>query len=53
MDELAEGCFDGDMQACDDLFLRSPSGSAYEDYGDTCAGRQALGGGFCSLTFPE
>ena len=52
MDELAADCHQGDMQACDDLFFQSPAGSAYEDYGDTCAGRQASGG-LCTLAFPE
>lgn len=53
MDELAQECFDGDMQSCDDLFMQSDSGSTYEDYGDTCAGRQSSGGGFCTLVFGE
>lgn len=39
-DAYAEDCHDGDMAACDDLFLLSPLGSAYELYGGTCAGRQ-------------
>ena len=53
MDALAQDCFDGDMQACDDLFMQSPAGSEYEDYGDTCAGRQPDGGTFCTLAFPD
>jgi len=40
LDELAEECFDGEMQSCDDLYTRSPRDSDYEEYGDTCAGRQ-------------
>lgn len=41
LNQLAQSCFDGDMSACDDLFLQSPSGSAYESYGNTCGGRVA------------
>lgn len=51
LDGLARDCYDGDMQACDDLFWQSPAGSAYEDYGDTCAGRQGDDGGFCVNEF--
>jgi hypothetical protein len=40
LDELAEECYDGEMRSCDDLYQRSPTDSAYETYGDTCAGRQ-------------
>ncbi len=43
LDGLAQSCFDGDMQACDDLFDIAPFGSAYRAYGDTCAGRQEPG----------
>ena len=39
-DEYAEECYDGDMEACDDLYWASPPDSAYELYGGTCAGRQ-------------
>jgi len=39
-DGYAQDCFDGDMQACDDLWEQSPVGSPYEAYGGTCAGRQ-------------
>ncbi len=39
LNQLAQSCFDGDMGACDDLFLDSPVASAYEDYGNTCGGR--------------
>ena len=41
------------MQSCDDLFMQSDSGSTYEDYGDTCAGRQSPGGGFCTMVFGD
>lgn len=40
LDEFAEECFDGDMEACDALYRESPRSSAYELYGGTCAGRQ-------------
>jgi hypothetical protein len=42
-DQLARACHDGDMSSCDDLYDRSEVDSAYEEYGDTCAGRR--GGG--------
>lgn len=41
LDRYAEDCHDGDMTACDELFLESPLGSAYELYGGSCAGRQS------------
>ena len=53
-DALAEDCFDGDMQACDDLYNRAEDDSAYRRYGDTCAGRQPEGTRqFCTATFPD
>ena len=53
LDALAQACFDGDMQACDDLFDTAPIGSPYMSYGDTCAGRQAPGTlNYCRVTFP-
>ena len=39
LDELYDQCADGDYAACDDLFLQSPSGSEYEEFGDTCGDR--------------
>ena len=54
MDLLANACFNGTMQACDDLYAQSPAGSAYETFGDTCAGRQpAATGQFCSDVFTD
>jgi hypothetical protein len=35
----AQACFDGDPQACDDLFLSTDVGSVAENYGSTCGGR--------------
>jgi hypothetical protein len=40
LDDLAEDCYEGEMEACDDLYRESPRSSAYELYGGTCAGRQ-------------
>ena len=36
---LAQGCFGGDMQACDDLFQQTPVDSIDEAYGLACGGR--------------
>jgi hypothetical protein len=52
-DAAARDCFDGDMQACDDLYLEADAGSDYERYGDTCAGRQEEGTRrLCTVAFP-
>ena len=53
LDALAQRCYDGDMQACDDLFLQSELGTPYHAYGDTCAGRQSAGTyTYCTVAFP-
>lgn len=53
LDDLAEDCFDGQMDACDDLYRDSDFGSDYERYGDTCAGRQEAGTSvLCTVAFP-
>lgn len=39
LDALWDDCDGGDMEACDDLYRESPSGSEYEDFGDNCGGR--------------
>ena len=39
LDDYADACFAGDLQACDDLLFQSPPLSEYEDYGATCGGR--------------
>lgn len=39
LDALWDACEAGDDEACDDLYMRSPFGSEYEEFGDTCAGR--------------
>jgi hypothetical protein len=36
---LAQDCYEGSMEACDDVFRDSPLGSELEDYGNTCGGR--------------
>lgn len=47
LDALWDACAAEDLQACDDLYFDSPSGSEYEDFGDTCGGRTD-GGSLCS-----
>jgi hypothetical protein len=42
LDALARDCEGGDFPACDRLWLQGTEGSSYEDYGDTCGGRQEL-----------
>lgn len=42
LDELWLQCEAGYGLACDDLFDRSPLGSAYEDFGLTCGGREEI-----------
>jgi len=39
IDSLAQGCFEGRMRACDDLYLASFPGDAFEYYGYTCGYR--------------
>lgn len=39
LDAYAQACFEGDYQACDDLFFESPPLSDYEEYGASCGGR--------------
>ena len=53
LNAFAQSCFDGDMASCDRLYENSPAGSLYEQYADTCAGRQSLGTGrYCVEAFP-
>ena len=44
LDRLWRECDAGDFQSCDDLFSESPSGSDYEDFGDTCGNRNEPSG---------
>jgi cytoskeletal protein RodZ len=54
MDAYAQDCYAGDMVACDSLYFESEPDSAYEVYGDTCAGRQPPGTDtFCTESFPN
>jgi hypothetical protein len=39
LNQYALACFEGDLQACDDLMYESPPLSDYEQYGLTCGGR--------------
>jgi hypothetical protein len=39
LNQLADACYQGEMQSCDDLFDSSDFGSDYETYGGSCAGR--------------
>lgn len=39
LNDLANQCFDGDMGACDQLFLDTPVDSDLEAYSQTCGGR--------------
>ncbi|WP_040337286.1 hypothetical protein [Candidatus Blastococcus massiliensis] len=39
LDEYAQQCFEGELQACDDLLYESPPMSDYEEYASTCGGR--------------
>jgi hypothetical protein len=54
--DLANDCYDGSMQACDDLYdgtVAETALNAYTLYGDTCAGRQPEGTQvYCTVTFP-
>ena len=53
LDAYALDCYEGDMRACDELFVGAESGSLYQVYGDTCAGRQPSGTNvFCTVSFP-
>ena len=53
LDRLAESCYEGAMNVCDQLYRQAPAGSAYQRYGDTCAERQPAGTTTpCSVAFP-
>lgn len=47
LDQFAQDCYQGNMDACDTLFFRSEFGSQYEDYGLTCGGRLREPAGSC------
>jgi hypothetical protein len=50
LDELADSCEAGDFGACDDLFGQSEIDSSYEEYGDSCGGRNEPAG-FCTTIY--
>jgi hypothetical protein len=55
LDQFAQSCYDGDMDACDTLYNESEVGSTYETYGGTCAGRQSINNSdvvYCTDAFP-
>lgn len=64
VDALAQGCFAGDMQKCDDLYLATANGDppdpkpalqAFFDYGFTCGDRlteEEVAGRFCVEIYP-
>lgn len=51
LDLLWTECESGDMTACDDLYLGSPVGSEYEQFGATC-GERGDAIGECAARFP-
>ena len=44
LDAEADGCAEGDLEACDALYLQSDLESGYEAYGETCGGRNQPSG---------
>lgn len=52
LDALWDACAGGDMAACDNLYISSPLGSEYEEFGDTCGGTQS-GGDYCDVESQE
>jgi hypothetical protein len=48
LDSLQGACGLGDYASCDRLYYESPTGSDYEDYGDTCGNRTSAGGALCT-----
>lgn len=53
LDELHQRCADGDMWACDELYMESPWGSAHEAFGASCGERRddRSAGVFCEDVF--
>ncbi len=53
LNQFAQQCYDGDMVACDSLFIVAEDGTPYKAYADTCAGRQPPGTQqYCTIAFP-
>jgi hypothetical protein len=44
LDALYDACEEGDFEACDQLYLDSPSGSEYEEFADSCGNRNEPAG---------
>jgi len=54
LDALWASCEDGDMAACDELYMASPFDSEYELFGDTCGERKEAGTDvLCVVTFGD
>jgi hypothetical protein len=55
-DQLAQECYDGDMASCDALYETTKdddSLATYNEYADTCAGRQEVNTSvYCTNAFP-
>lgn len=54
-DALANECFDGNLESCDQLFVDTPAGSDLEAYAQTCGGRidEQDASPFCAARFEE
>ncbi|NTW38980.1 MAG: hypothetical protein HGA44_03700 [Cellulomonadaceae bacterium] len=52
LESLKAECAAEDWAACDELYMRSPGGSDYETFGDTCGGRTE-GGSYCVDEFGD
>jgi hypothetical protein len=48
LEERTQDCFDGDMEACDEVFFESESDSELEDWANRCGGRFEETPGLCS-----
>jgi hypothetical protein len=53
LDELHDACAGGDLQACDELYVSSPYGSAYESFGASCGRRTEGSYGTCAGSTPQ
>jgi hypothetical protein len=52
LDELADACSAGDLEACDDLYFEATVGSEYEVFGDSCGDRGVNLQGSCATDLP-
>jgi hypothetical protein len=46
--DLTRSCSEGDMAACDDLWIGTEAGGVLEAYAETCGGQAPAGGNFGS-----